>query len=141
MSAAIFLLFNKWTSNILSLPRSIDSFEIEHDKIYSNIFEFLLQPFSLYQHTIPLQIMDNKNGNANINVIQIVKKIISFLNIYNIIMDFVCTDGIHFYDQEHYYFFFMITSKEFIIFNHLVLFINHMLFKEFFYLIRVFYIY
>lgn len=88
------------------LLQTIDSLKIDKEKIYSNVFVFLLQPFSIYQHTIPIQIMINENGNANINVILLVKEIIKYLNMFNIIIDFVCTDGDRFYDLEHYLFFY-----------------------------------
>lgn len=88
------------------LLQTIDSLKIDKEKIYSNVFVFLLQPFSIYQQTIPIQIMINENGNANINVILLVKDIIKYLNMFNIIIDFVCTDGDRFYDLEHYLFFY-----------------------------------
>lgn len=85
--------------------QSIENLQIEKDEVYSNVFVFLLQPFSQSQRTIPIQIFLNQNGNANIHIIEIIKSIVAYLNMYNIIIDFICTDGDHFYDLEHRMFF------------------------------------
>ena len=78
---------------------------IDENATYTNVFVFLLQPFSQAQRTIPVQVIINQNGNANISIIETIINIIQFLSMFNISIDFVCTDGDHFYDLEHRLFF------------------------------------
>lgn len=75
------------------------------ETIYSNIFVFLLQPFSNMERTIPIHIYINENGNGNIAIIKCIKEIVSQLKLFNIGIDFISTDGDHFYDLEHNLFF------------------------------------
>lgn len=84
------------------LPKSAN---IDPSKVYSNVFVFLLQPLSKAYQTIPIHIQIHENGNASLFIIRIIKDIISYLNMYNIIIDFVATDGDRFYDFEHQLFF------------------------------------
>lgn len=82
------------------LLEEISGLQIQKDKIYSNIFVFLIQHISPLEHTIQITIMIKENGNAYNEITKIIKNIISYLKMYNIFIDFICTDCDQNYDTN-----------------------------------------
>ena len=75
------------------------------DHIYNSIFVFYLEPINLNKKPFPVHVDLKENGFASDLTLQCIKEIISKLESKKIIIDFICTDGDHKYDDLHENFF------------------------------------